>query len=104
MPTINEKTTGYLTVTFKDKAGAQAVPASATYRIDCLTTGTAITPETALAPAAQIEIVITPTENRIVTAANARETRRVTVTGVYGAADQVTAQYDYDVENLSQIT
>lgn len=103
MPSVNEKTTSYLTVTFKDKAGAQVAPASATYRIDCLTTGTAIKVETALAPAAQIEITITPTENRIVVAANARESRRVTVVGVYGAADQVTAHYDYDVENLSGI-
>lgn len=101
---VNEKSTSYLSVTFKDKAGAAAAPASATYRIDCLTTGTAIKADTALAPAGSVEITITPTENRIVTSGNARERRRVTVTANYGASDSVSEQYDYDVVDLSHVT
>lgn len=98
--TVNEGTTAYLTVTFKDKAGVNAAPASATYRLDCLTTGTAIKPPTALPAGASVEVTLTKTDNRIVTAANVRERRRVTVVGTYGADDQVQQEYDYDVLNL----
>lgn len=98
--TVNEGTTAYLTVTFKDKAGVNAAPASATYRIDCLTTGAAIKATTPLPVGASVEITLTKTDNRIVTAANVREQRRVTVVGAYGADDQVQHEYDYDVLNL----
>lgn len=101
---VNEKSTSYLSVTFKDKAGAAAAPASATYRIDCITTGTAIKGDTALTPAGTVEIAITPNENRIVTPGNARERRRVTVTATYGATDSVSDEFDYDVVNLSHVT
>lgn len=104
MPSVNEKSTAYLTVTFKDKAGVQQVPASATYRIDCLTTGTAIKAETALTPAGSVEITLTPTDNRIIAAANVRESRRVTVNAVYGASDEVHDQFDYDVENRAFVS
>lgn len=101
---VKEKSTAYLTVTFKDKAGSPAAPASATYRIDCLTTGTAIRPETALTSAGSVEITITPEENRIVGTTNVRERRRVTVQASYGAADGVTDQFDYDVLNLAFVS
>lgn len=101
MPSVNEKTTAYLTVRFNDKTGAQQAPASATYRIDCLTTGTAIKAAAALTPAGSVEITLTPTDNRIVAAANVRETRRVTVSAIYGGSDEVHDQFDYDVENRS---
>ena len=104
MPTVTEKSTGYLTVTFKDKAGAQQAPASASYRIDCLTTGTAIKAETALIAAGSVDITITPTDNRIIAAANVRESRRVTVSAIYGAADEVHDQFDYDVENRAFVS
>ena len=39
MKRVNEKSTAYLTVTFRDKAGAAQAPASAKYRIDDVTTG-----------------------------------------------------------------
>ena len=97
----NERSTAWLTVSFKDKAGALAAPASANYRVDCLTTGTAIRAETALTPASSIEITLTPGDNAIVAAANVRETRRVTIKAAYGAADEIKDQYDYVVENLS---
>lgn len=97
---INEGTTAYLTVTFKDKAGVNAAPTSATYRVDCLTTGTAIRAATALPAGASVELTLTKTDNRIVTPANVRERRRVTVVGTYGADDQVQEEYDYDVLNL----
>lgn len=104
MRVVNERTTAYLTVAFFDKTGAAAVPASATYRIDCLTTGTVILDDTALTPAASIEITITPTQNRIITAANAQETRRVTVKATYAGSEQDNREYDYQVKNLAYVS
>ena len=98
---VNEKTSAYLTVAFLDKAGVAAIPASVTYRIDCLTTGTAILADTSLTPASSIEIAITPAQNAILSDGNASETKRITVKASYGVSDGVNAQYDYTVTNLS---
>ena len=102
--TVPEKTTAYLTVSFLDKAGAPAIPASVTYRIDCLTTNTAILADTALTPAASIEITLTPAQNAIINQANALEAKRVTVKATYGASDALNDEYDYLVKNLSGVT
>lgn len=98
--TVNEKSSSYLTVAFFDKTGAAAIPASVTYRLDCLTTGAAILADTVLSPAASIEIAITPTQNAILADGNTTETKRVTVKATYGASDAINAQYDYLVANL----
>lgn len=99
--TVNELSSSWLSVSFFDRLGAAAAPSSITCRIDCTTTGTAIRASTAVTPAATVEIAITPTENRIINTANATERRRVTVIAVYGGADQLTEQIDYDVRNLA---
>lgn len=104
MRLINERSTGYLTVAFFDKTNAPAVPASVSYRIDCLTTGTAILAETALTPAASVEITLTPAQNAIVNAANASETRRVTIKATYAGAEADNREYDYQVRNLAYVS
>lgn len=100
---VKERTTTYLTATFKDKAGAAQAPATAKYRIDCLTTGVAIRAETALAPAGAVEITLTKDDTRIVNAQNVREIRRVTVMASYSATDEVNEEYDFDVLNLKYL-
>lgn len=104
METVNEQSTAYLTVTFKDKAGAAVSPASASYRIDDVQSGTAVRADTALTPAAQVEITLSPTDNTLVDPTKRQEIRRLTVTGVYGASDKVSAKYDYQLANLTFIT
>ncbi len=101
MPEVDERTTSYLTVAFKDKTGAAALPTAASYRIDCLTSGRVIRASTALAPSSSIEITLTPGDNTIQVPGNTLETRRVTVHAEYGAGDEINDQYDYDVVNLS---
>lgn len=101
--TVNEGSTAYLSVEFRDQAGELAVPASISVRVDCASTGTALRPPTALNPASQIELTLSPLENRIVSASNRAERRRVTVTASYGAADAATADYEYTVRNLSHL-
>lgn len=104
MNQINEGTTGYLTVTFKDKSGAEEAPASASYRIDDVATGAVIRSPTALAAAGTVEITLTPADNRILNASLKSEMRRVTVVAGYGVSDQVTSEYVYRVNSLSGVS
>jgi hypothetical protein len=99
---VNEGTTSYLSVTFKDKDGAAQAPASARYRIDCLTTGTAILAWTALVVGSTIEITITPVQNAIQTATNPIERKLVTVEGTYTSTDKVVDEYEYQVKNMNK--
>ena len=103
--TVNEGSTSYLTIMFKDKNGDPAEPTSATYRIDCKTTGTAMKAETEIESiAASVEIMIASSENKINTQSNDRELRVVTVTATYGADDKVSDEYYYYVKNLYKVT
>lgn len=101
---IDEETSAYLTVTFKDKDGQQQAPSSASYRIDCLTNDQEVRTDTSLTPAAQIEIHLEPTDNAIINQDNQTETRLVTIKASYGASDGINASYKYNVRNLKKIT
>ncbi|MBI1397054.1 MAG: hypothetical protein GC151_13845 [Betaproteobacteria bacterium] len=100
MDRINEASSGYLTASFYDKAGALAVPSTVSYRVDCITTGTAVRSATSLTAASQVEIHLTSDDNAIQVSSNSVERKRVTVTATYGSGDQVQAEYDYEVANL----
>jgi len=104
MDVVNEKSTSYLGVTFKDNTGAQSSPSGVTYRIDCLTTGQSVLAVTSATAGAAITITITPDNNAIINPGNNQETKRVTVIGSYNAADEVTGQYDYIVQNLTGVS
>lgn len=103
MKLINEGSTGYLTVSFKDKAGVAAAPSTLTYSLHCLTTGIVLRNNVSLTPGTSVEITLSTVDNAIQTASNRRETKRVTIKAGYGASDAVNAQYDYEVANLSQV-
>lgn len=100
---INEGSTGYLTVTFKDKAGDPAAPSGITYRIDDLASGTEVLGDTAVTPGASVEITLPPSVH--VPIGNARtQHRRVTVKATYGADDGINAEYEYELINLGGVT
>jgi len=101
---VNEESTAYLTVTLLDKDGAEEAPSSATYRIDCLTNGQEIRDDTALTPAASIEITLGAADNAIINQENTTERRLVTVTASYGADDELNDEYEYNVKNLRKKT
>lgn len=101
-PYVNEGTSLVLGVAFTDMSGASAAPSAATYRIDCITTGTAILGATALTPAAAVDIHITGAQNAIITTGNAYETKRVTVEWTAGAYSG-TDEYIYAVKNLGGV-
>lgn len=102
--TVNEESSAYLTITFKDKSGNPVSPTSAVYRIDDVDSGTEIRADTALASSSSVEITLTPIDNQILNNTLDYETKRVTVKAVYGASDGVNDQYEYVVKNLSKIS
>lgn len=103
MATVKEGSTAYLTVTFKDKAGALSAPANLSYRIDCLATGQVVRGDTPLTPASTVEITLTPADMAILAAGSAYETKRVTVKAGYGAGDAVNDEYSLIVKALGGV-
>ena len=104
--TVNEKTSSYLTVSFKNKAGVLDIPASIVYRIDCITNGIEILTDTVVVPASVVEIIIPSSLNSIINNTNEKERRRVTVKATYGVGieDAINDFYDFDVLNLSGVS
>jgi len=100
----NERSTKYVSAAFFDKDGVAAVPSTVAYRIDCATTGTAVLASTSVTPAASVEVEITPAQNAIIVAANARETKIVTFTATYTGGGEIRAEYKYLVRNLFGVT
>jgi hypothetical protein len=69
----------------------------------CAASRTSIRGATSIAPASTVEIVLTPSDNAIVSSFSRTERHIVTVTGAYGSDDQVVAQFVYEVVNLQAI-
>lgn len=104
MERVNEKSTAYLTVTFRNKAGAAQAPTSAKYRIDDVTTGQQVRGDTDIAsPDSTVEVTLTVDDNTLKNPIAAAEQRRVTVTGTYGDGDEVRAEHIYEVLNLAGV-
>lgn len=104
MQQVNEQSTAYLTVTFRNKAGAAEAPATASYRIEDVASDSEVLEATTITPAATVEVRLTPANNTLLVAGNPAELRRVTVIGEYGQDDAVTSEYVYEVVNLSGVS
>lgn len=101
MERVNEQSTAYLTVSFRDKTGALAAPTTISYRIDDAATRQQIRDSTAVTPvASSVEITLEPADNTIVSPAREIEMHVVTVVATYGINDEVRASYPYEVLNL----
>lgn len=105
MHRINARTSGSLSVTFRDKAGVPTAPQSVSYRIDCTTTRRNIRPPTNVSsPAAQMELPITSDDTAIVNRQNKEERRVVTIVATYtGPEDQATSEAEFTVVNLPNL-
>lgn len=102
MNTVNEGTTAYLTVSFKDQAGNPLAPSSATWQVHDMRSGQVMQAETPIAGlGAEVTVTIPPAVNAIVKSANPKEVRRVTIQAVYGSGQAINDQFDYTVINLS---
>ena len=105
MERVNEKSTAYLTVTFRDKAGAMQAPATARYRIDDVATGQPVRSDTDIgSPGSTVELTLTVDDNTLKNPLGATEQRRVTVVAEYGAGDAVRSEYVYEVVNLAGVS
>jgi hypothetical protein len=103
MEQVNERSTAYLTVTFRDKAGATAAPSTISYQVEDVDSGVAIRAATAVAPAESVEIVLAPSDHVILGNGFRDERRCVTVEATYGADDAVRSQVVYRVVNLRAV-
>lgn len=104
LDTLNEGSTGYLTVAFTDKDGAAATPSTVSYRIDCMTNGQEVKDDTAVTPASSVKIELGAADNAIIDQANPFEKRIVTVTADYGVDDACVDEFIYAVKNMQKKT
>lgn len=100
MDEVNEGSTGYLSVSLKDKTGAAALPTALSYAINDVISGSVVRATTSLTPAASFEITLTPLDNQIL-GGRADELKRVTITATYGVSDAFVTEHLYRVRALA---
>lgn len=104
MQTINENSTCFVPASFYDKNGSAEVPASISYRIDDVASGTEIKADTSVGAASSIEITVAATENAILDGDNKYEVKRLTLTATYGASERATEVVYWRVRNLEAVS
>lgn len=104
MPTIPEKSTAWLTVICKNRNGANVAPNTLKYRIDTNLGHSIVDWTTISNPSATQEITLTPEINTFILPEGFELQKNiVTVTSVYGAGEERNGQYEYSIENMSNI-
>ena len=99
---VNEGSTAYLTISFKDKDGNALIPSSATWQVHDMRSGPVMQEEAQiLGLSSETVITIPPAVNAIVRSGNPKEVRRVTIKAAYGTGQAINAEYDYTVINLA---
>ncbi|NOZ53811.1 MAG: hypothetical protein GXP08_11880 [Gammaproteobacteria bacterium] len=102
---VNENSTRYLDIIFKDENDVLAAPNSVVYRIDCVTTGTSVKSDTTVnTPGDTMRINLNKTETAIVADTNKQELKRVSIIAIYGANDEENDEFDFYVKNLAYIS
>ena len=97
--TINEGSSAFLTITFKDQTGAGVTPTSAACRLD--NSGVHVRDWEAFTPSSSSYIVeITGAENAILNPELATETMTVTVRWTYGTGSTGSEAFEYVIKNL----
>lgn len=97
---LKERSTGSLTITFKDKSGNAENPTSSRYKINEPKTNKEIRAWTVLSPSVGVvTITLTPADNTLVTT-QLLEDRVVTVDADYGDSDGVNSAFKYQIEAL----
>lgn len=104
MHTISEKTTAWLTVTFKDRSGENQAPDSCRYRIDT-SMDREVRPWEPIPSSESHEIKLTPTDNSIIDKGNVDiQQNVVTIHATFGADDDERyEQYSYYIKDLRNI-
>lgn len=103
-PSVKEGSAFTATAYFRDRAtGAASAPTTIHYRIDNLSTGTALAALTSVGAAASASISITATHNAIQDDTNDYEVIQLTVVGDSGFSTQVRETAVWRVENIQRV-
>ncbi len=102
---VNEGSIAYLTVKFKDKTNALAAPASVTWEVHDVESGSVLLAATPIAPIANtVELTLTPTINTFVNSLNTEEQRRVTIKATWGVGNTTNAEVDYNILDMTWVS
>jgi len=88
------------TAYFRDANDNGVAPATARYRVDCLTTGKALTAWTSLTPGESIDINMTQTENAIQGQRNRVERKQLTVEANFATDTATRDARVWEVDNI----
>jgi hypothetical protein len=97
---VNEKSRLPIEISFYDGDHVPATPSTVRYRVDCIDNQTELLGWSEGAPGTELNIVITPTQNRIINSRNRNETKELTVECNYGTDDQFVGKVRWVVRNL----
>lgn len=106
MRSINEQSTGVLTITFLNEDKEPVIPASVKYSIIDVTSNTPVKALTEITPVptnSSYDLVIPHTLNNIINPLNESEERAVSVIFTHAGGKQATGEYRYEVCNLLAI-
>jgi len=104
MERVNEGSYHTITVSFTDEELTPVTPDAASYRIDDLSSGAEIVPNTEFIPGASSYVIEIPGEiNKLLNPIHDVETWIVTVTFVYDATKVGTAEYRYWLQRLDYL-
>ena len=97
--TINEGSSAFLTITFRDQTSVGITPTTAAYRLD--NAGVQVRGWEAFTPSSSSHIIeITGAENAILNPELAQEIMTVTVRWTYGTGSSGTESFEYVIKNL----
>ena len=102
-PRVHERSSFTATAYFRDGTAADT-PTTVHYRIDDITTGTAVVDWTSVTPGTSVSISVTSDENRIIGQANYRERRQLVVSADKGTSTETRDVVQYFVENTRGFT
>ena len=97
---VKERNSTTVTAYFRDSSNAAEVPTTIHYRIDDLTTGTAVKAWTSVSAASSVTISVTSSENRIISDSNVRERRQITVSADKGLDGETRDTAEWFIENI----
>ena len=101
IPLLNQKEgTSFNATAYFRSGDAASAPTTASYRLDCLSTGTVLQDWTSLTPAVSITIPITATNNAIQDNSNRYEKKQLTVAANPDTATQEREYVTYKIENI----
>ena len=100
---IKEGSTAYINIIFLNKNNIPEEPSTIQYRIDDVATDEMIRGVTDIAPATSVEIVMEPSDTRILNSSNKQENHKITVVAVYGDYDQVTGELIVKILPLAKV-